>query len=1431
MPKTVFIKGLFVIFCLLGFLPIFSFAQCYGPTSTGNYTNGKQPATNSNYFVNHVFSSFSNTTTGSLNSNSFTITTSGGPTTNDLISQTPQSLVTGSGFPSTNPNMQRVSPTSTSVKVVHTFTSNLAAGTHVYLQDVDRQEGWSIVFKDASGSVINPSAFIPFNVSTTNLPATFTATSTNLSFKSTANQDKSEPLVGIVITSSLVRSIEFSVTAVSFSASNTEFFYSVPLTPSFTATASNNGPLCSGNTLTLTASTSSLASTVPTPLNYIWSGPNSYSNTTTSSTVNISSVTTAAAGTYSLQVQDAFGCFTTSAVSTSVTINAAPTASVSSNGPVNYGSTINLSSTITGGVTPYTFSWTGPNSFTSAVQNPSISSVSSANAGVYTLNVSGGNGCSVSTKAYVAVNSGWIYIHKKNINEESSTDFTFKLKDTAGNVLKTFLTNDSAGNTLNVYDIGAGHDDGAGTLWVVAGTTYNASSGTVYYRQSGSSNWFPTSVTNATAIDGAGLNQFVYVNSSGDGYFYNAGTSTKIFDHTVSHNGQTATATDIAYGGGKVAIRNSNGRVYLYTGDFTNDRWTDISANTNIADRIDMSSDGSMIVYILSATVKTYNISTGVTTTYPAFTTTSGAGASGTASRDIAIDDNGTIYASGTTGNTTCCGNTDIVFSYASGASSWTAEPEARIINGRKLTGGAGGQAWESVDLGGTFPETIYTRVTDNTGTHIWLDDERVKNSSSLNGNSVMMEVDAGIYKVTETLPNSTTYDLGRYNLYDPTGNTSGNVGNATTTIRPAYGEVVNVEYINEKLNPKVIDNANCTTNILQSFDAGTGTGQFGTGTFGTPVEGTAYHYFNQTNPQDGYYYLVKSINGNWFHNTNLTDHTGNSGYFYMVNASYAKDEFYRQRITGLTGDLTYRIGFWVANVSPPSPIKPKIRFGMQTLQGVIFGDSTTPEICCDSAWHFYSVSFTVPSGVTTADLFLRNENIGGVGNDLALDDISINPIPTPLANNVISPVPSLCVGSSYTITNSVSGGTWTTSDPSIVSIDSLTGIITVLKQGSANLTYTYVNNAYCKSTATSSVSVTVPPSVNVSASSTDVCRNGVTTLQASASSGTLPYSYLWSGSAGTLSSTTVANPTLTAPSVAGTYNYTVKVTDSMGCSSPTSVTTVTVHAPVAGIYLSCHANASPPNAQLLEDGGSSGISWSWSTSADSALFYATSSLVNGTTTSTLQGPYVNKPSQYKVVVTDSYGCQDSSTIMFDFSSCALLPLSIINFMAEKNNEEVLLTWNTSFETNTKYFSIERSEDGKTWMPIGAVAAAHNSANFKNYSFTDATPLTGTNYYRLKQVDADGKYFVSEIRSVFITNDWKLSVYPNPLITGALQIKSNRKISCINITDVNGKVLQRVKAAQEDISRINVLNLSPGIYFIEAINNKNEVYHTRFIKE
>src|SRR4051812_14689614 len=125
MRRTIFIKGLSVISFSLVFIFSSSYGQCYGPTSTGNYTSGKQPSANSNYFINHVFSTFTTTILGSLNGNAIVIATTGSPTTNDITSSlTPaETLVTGTGFPSAIPAMHRVSPNSTSVKVTHLFTS------------------------------------------------------------------------------------------------------------------------------------------------------------------------------------------------------------------------------------------------------------------------------------------------------------------------------------------------------------------------------------------------------------------------------------------------------------------------------------------------------------------------------------------------------------------------------------------------------------------------------------------------------------------------------------------------------------------------------------------------------------------------------------------------------------------------------------------------------------------------------------------------------------------------------------------------------------------------------------------------------------------------------------------------------------------------------------------------------------------------------------------------------------------------------------------------------------------------------------------------------------------------------------------------------------------------------------------------------------
>ncbi len=137
-------------------------------------------------------------------------------------------------------------------------------------------------------------------------------------------------------------------------------------------TAGNDGPLCAGDTLHLTATT------IPSAT-YSWTGPNGFTSTQQNPT--IAGVTTAASGTYTV-IATVGGCDTDPAT-TNVTVHPVPPSpTAGSNSPVAAGGTLNLTASAVPGAT---YLWTGPNGFTSSSQNPSISSVTAAAAGVYSV--------------------------------------------------------------------------------------------------------------------------------------------------------------------------------------------------------------------------------------------------------------------------------------------------------------------------------------------------------------------------------------------------------------------------------------------------------------------------------------------------------------------------------------------------------------------------------------------------------------------------------------------------------------------------------------------------------------------------------------------------------------------------------------------------------------------------------------------------------------------------------------------------------------------------------------------------------------------------------------------------------------------------------------------------------------------------------------
>jgi pimeloyl-ACP methyl ester carboxylesterase len=111
------------------------------------------------------------------------------------------------------------------------------------------------------------------------------------------------------------------------------------------------------------------------------------------------------------------------------------------------------------------------------------------------------------------------------------------------------------------------------------------------------------------------------------------------------------------------------------------------------------------------------------------------------------------------------------------------------------------------------------------------------------------------------------------------------------------------------------------------------------------------------------------------------------------------------------------------------------------------------------------------------------------------------------------------------------------------------------------------------------------------------------------------------------------------------------------------------------------------------------------------------------------------------------------------------LPVKLSMFSGRFNNNSVLLKWVTAQEQNNGYFTIELSYDGVHFTNIGRVDGKGNSNTPSSYDFTDAIHFkSGRNFYRLRQIDIDGKFTYSSIVTIIISasGEMLVTIYPNP---------------------------------------------------------------------
>ncbi|MBL4593593.1 MAG: T9SS type A sorting domain-containing protein, partial [Flavobacteriales bacterium] len=183
-----------------------------------------------------------------------------------------------------------------------------------------------------------------------------------------------------------------------------------------------------------------------------------------------------------------------------------------------------------------------------------------------------------------------------------------------------------------------------------------------------------------------------------------------------------------------------------------------------------------------------------------------------------------------------------------------------------------------------------------------------------------------------------------------------------------------------------------------------------------------------------------------------------------------------------------------------------------------------------------------------------------------------------------------------------------------------------------------------------------------------------------------------------------------------------------------------------------------------------------------------------------------------------------------------VLPVTLIDFDGLPHENYNLLEWSTASEINNDYFILERSNDGNTFEEIATIDGAGNSNSLLKYSYQHNNP-NELEYYRLKQVDFDGKYEYSKIIAVSAERDITVNIYPNPSKDNLFfsLSESNDEIYTIVYTNVLGSVTKENISIMKGSNTYQVnefSQLTSGIYFVQILNGANEVIKTqKIIKE
>ena len=180
------------------------------------------------------------------------------------------------------------------------------------------------------------------------------------------------------------------------------------------------------------------------------------------------------------------------------------------------------------------------------------------------------------------------------------------------------------------------------------------------------------------------------------------------------------------------------------------------------------------------------------------------------------------------------------------------------------------------------------------------------------------------------------------------------------------------------------------------------------------------------------------------------------------------------------------------------------------------------------------------------------------------------------------------------------------------------------------------------------------------------------------------------------------------------------------------------------------------------------------------------------------------------------------------------LPVTLSAFRLRKTEREtVAVEWETTTETNSEYFQIERSVSARTWETLALINAKGESSSSLLYSYTDIKPLRGTSLYRLKMTDRDGSFTYSRIRSIEIERSQAATGYPNPTDDKlTIMVDAPNQIERIQLSNMQGRYVydQATKPRTNTSPVVDMKSFPAGQYIIKITQPGGDIAYLKVVK-